>query len=233
MSTPSWYLDEAAHVGPEHLDEDYVAGYDHKSGADVSVDVDLLVSLGLDEQSTLVDFGGGTGQFAVAAAPHCARVTLVDLSAAMHDYARRRADRLNVQNVDFVQAGFLTYEHTGAPADFAYSRNALHHLPDFWKALALQRVAAVLKPGGIFRVRDLAFAFDPTEVEERIRAWLAGSVDDPAEGWTRPEFETHLRDEYSTFTWLLEPMVERAGFEITQREYSESGIYTAYICVKR
>jgi ubiquinone/menaquinone biosynthesis C-methylase UbiE len=233
VNTPDWYLDEVAHAGSEHLDEDYVAGYDRKSGTDVSVDVDLLLNLGLDEQSILVDFGGGTGQFALAAAPHCAHVTLVDPSAAMLDYARRQADRLSVPNVDFVQAGFLTYQHTGEPADFAYSRNALHHLPDFWKALAIGKVSDVLRPGGIFRLRDLAFAFELSEVEDRIPAWLEGAVEDPVLGWTRAEFETHLQKEYSTFTWLLEQMLERAGFEIGEREYSASGIYTAYVCVKR
>ena len=108
MDTPDWYLDEVAHAGPEHLDEDYVAGYDRKSATDVSGDVDLLLDLGLNEQSTLVDFGGGTGQFALAIAPHCARVTLVDPSTPMLDYAHRQADRLNVPNVNFVQAGFVT-----------------------------------------------------------------------------------------------------------------------------
>jgi SAM-dependent methyltransferase len=131
-----------------------------------------------------------------------------------------------------VQAGFLTYEHQGEPASFVYSRNALHHLPDFWKAIALQRIATLLAPGGLLRLRDLVFAFEPDEAERAIEPWLAGAAADPAVGWTRAELETHLREEYSTFTWLLEPMLERAGFAIQQAEFSPFGIYAAYVCVK-
>src|SRR5215475_7731072 len=43
-------------------------------------------------------------------------------------------------NVEVLRAGFLSYEHAGPPADFVYSRYALHHLPDFWKAVALARL---------------------------------------------------------------------------------------------
>ncbi len=39
------------------------------------------------------------------------------------------------------------------PVDFVFSRSASHQLPDFWKGIALTRIAAILKPGRIFRVR--------------------------------------------------------------------------------
>ncbi len=39
-------------------------------------------------------------------------------------------------------------------------------------------------------------------------------------GWTRPELAEHVRDEHSTFTWLLEPMIERAGFDISDATYT-------------
>ena len=42
-----------------------------------------------------------------------------------------------------------------------------------------------------------------------------------------------MRDEYSTYSWLLEPMLERAGFEIADAEYGPLGAYAAYVCVKR
>ncbi len=51
-------------------------------------------------------------------------------------------------------------------------------------------------------------------------------------GWTRAELETHLRDEYSTFTWLFEPMLVQAGFEVREATYSESRIYADYVCVR-
>lgn len=42
-------------------------------------------------------------------------------------------------NVECGQAGFLSYHYQGDPVEFVYSRNALHHLPDYWKELALER----------------------------------------------------------------------------------------------
>jgi hypothetical protein len=36
----------------------------------------------------------------------------------------------------------------------------------------------------------------------------------PARGYTREDFATHIRNEYSTFRWLLEPMLVTGGFEV-------------------
>src|SRR5437868_2123746 len=54
----------------------------------------------------------------------------------------------------------------------------------------------------------------------------------PEAGWTRDELQTHLRQEYSTFTCLLESMLTHAGFAIQEAEYSASGIYAAYLCTR-
>lgn len=184
------------------------------------------MSLGLDEHSTVVDLGCGTAGFAAAAAARCGRVVCVDVSAPMLEAARAR--RLP-ENVELVQAGFLGYEHKGEPADFVYSRNALHHLPDLWKAVALARIRSLLAAGGHVLLRDLVFSFDAIEADEALERWLASASLDPAHGWTRAELETHLATEFSTFTWLLEPMIERAGFEIVNRDYGRLGVYAAYL----
>ena len=47
--------------------------------------------------------------------------------------------------------------------------------------------------------------------------------------WSRAEYEEHVRDEHSTFTWLLEPMITRAGFSIEVAEHSEDGIFAKYV----
>jgi SAM-dependent methyltransferase len=159
-------------------------------------------------------------------------VIAVDVSAPMLAIVAEQAQKRGIVNVEGVRAGFLTYTHRGEPADFVYSRHALHHLPDFWKAVALTRIAAMLRPGGIFRLRDLMYSFDPRETKRVIESWLAHASERPEDGWTRAELETHVRQEYSTFTWLLEPMIERAGLKIQEEEYSDSQIYAAYTCVK-
>jgi len=193
----------------------------------VEVDVALLRELGLGARSTLVDLGAGTGLLAAAVAPIAGRVVAVDPSPAMLDVARGRG------RFETVEAGFVTYEHQGDRPDFVYTRNALHHLPDFWKATALARMHDLLGDGGTLVVRDIVYAFEPAEADVVLAAWYAAAPVDPADGWTAGELEHHVRTEHSTFTWLLEPMLERAGFELRDSWYSESRTYARYVCSKR
>lgn len=232
MNLAAWSFDERAHAGAEHLDPAYVAAYDRKAGFDPAADLALLRGPGLKERGTLVDLGAGSGTFSLAAAPLCRRVVAVDVSPAMLALLRARVAALGIQNVECVQAGFLTYQHQGDPADVVYSRHALHHLPDMWKALALARISAMLRPGGVLRLRDLIFNCAPFEIGAVVEDWLAGASPSSDAGWTRAELEEHLRTEHSTFSWLLEPMLERAGLTIQQVEYSASRIYATYTCVK-
>ena len=187
----------------------------------------MLRRCGLRADTTLVDLGCGTGLLAVAAASEARRVVGVDISPAMLDVARRRSDE-----VAWVEAGFLTYEHEGDPPQLVHSRHALHHLPDFWKCVALARVHELLAPGGTLVLRDLVYDFEPHEAGGRIEDWLAAAAPTPAEGWTRHELETHVRDEHSTFSWVLESLLEHAGFEILERDVA-GGIYATYVCAPR
>jgi hypothetical protein len=41
-----------------------------------------------------------------------------------------------------------------------------------------------------------------------------------------------VREENSTFSWLLEPMLDRAGFHILDADYSPSGMDARYLCEK-
>jgi SAM-dependent methyltransferase len=220
-------LDELAYAGREHLDPTYVAGYDAKTGFDVGIDVELLQELGLGAETTLVDLGAGTGLLSAAVAPLCSRVVAVDPSPAMLEAARARG------TFECVEAGFLSYEHRGAPPAIVYSRNALHHLPDFWKAIALDRIAQLLAPEGTLVLRDIVYSFAPDEADSVLEAWFAAAAADPKDGWTRAELEAHVRDEHSTFSWLLKPMLEHAGFAIDDVWYAESRTYARYVCAKR
>lgn len=50
--------------------------------------------------------------------------------------------------IEVVEAGLLSYEHAGTLVDAVHTRNALHQLPDAFKAIALHRIARLLRPGG-------------------------------------------------------------------------------------
>ena len=229
---PAWVLDEVGSAGRENLDADHVARYDDKEDAGARSEVSLLQSLGIDGDSTVVDLGTGTGQFAIEAAASFGRVVAVDVSPVMLQALRAKLAASGVTNVEVEPAGFLSYEHEGAPADAVYSRYALHHLPDFWKAIALDRVHRLLRPGGIVRLWDVVYCFDPGESAARIEAWCATGSDDVATEWIRSELEEHVRDEHSTFTWLLEPMIEHAGFAIADASYSSDGFSAKYVLEK-
>jgi ubiquinone/menaquinone biosynthesis C-methylase UbiE len=228
----SWWLDEKKHAGREHFDEAHARRYDAKMDAQAAGELRLLQNAGLlGPDSTVVELGAGTGQFSLAAAAVCRRVVAVDVSPVMTAVLQEKLAAQGAGNVELVDAGFLTYEHTGEPADVVYSRLALHHLPDFWKAIALQRIAALLCPGGALRLSDVVYSFDPAQAEHAIEAWIAdATTTDVESGWTRAELAEHVRDESSTFAWLLEAMIERAGFAIVDFEYSADGMSAEYLC---
>jgi SAM-dependent methyltransferase len=225
---PSRWLNELGHAGAEHPDPAFVAGYDAKQQFDPSDDVEALVGLGLGPSTRLLDLGAGTGTLTVvAAAATGADVTAIDVSPAMVEHLGARSAA--APDVEVCEGGFLSYEHNGEPFDFVYCRNVLHQLPDFWKVIALWRVAGWLRPGGVLMLRDLVYDLAPDEIEAGIEAWFDRAVDDPATGYTADDFADHVRTEHSTFTWLLEPMLERTGFEIVARDVRR-GVYASYTC---
>jgi len=228
-------LDELAHAGDDHLDPEAVARYDHKQGSApdeaAEIDVEVLRANGVGATSTVVDLGAGTGRFALAVAPYVGQVIAVDVSPAMLAVLRDRVASVGAWNVTGVQAGLISYEHTGPPVDAVHSRNALHQVPELFKVIALRRIAEMLRPGGVLRLRDLILDCGPAEVEDVVARWLGGAPDDPAEGYTAEDLAAHLREEYSTFSWLLRPMLDVTGFDIV--EATGTATFGAYTCRRR
>jgi hypothetical protein len=89
----------------------------------------------------------------------------------------------------------------------------------------------VLRPGGTLRLLDIALSFDPANAQDGIERWCATlPIRAETDGeWVRADIEEHVRDEHSTFTWLLEPMIERSGFRIEGVTYSPDGILAEYV----
>lgn len=75
---------------------------------------------------------------------------------------------------------------------------------------------------------DVVYSFAPAEALDRLEAWCA-SGDRRDAGWSRAGLEEHVRDEHSTYTWLLEPMMDHAGLAIEDAVYSDDGILASYV----
>lgn len=226
----NWHYDEMRQVGVDFESPDQVDEYDSKQGSDRTAERELIRRLGITPGELVVDLGCGTGSFAREAARTGARVRAVDVSESMLAFVRSASAREGLSGIDCEHAGFLTFAAEPDSFDCIVSRFALHHLPDFWKQVALIRVARALKPSGRLYLRDVVFSFDPSSYEAAINAWVRRMPD--ISGFSQSEFETHVREEYSTFSWVLERFLERAGLEILEREYPASE-YAEYLCRPR
>nr|WP_240658501.1 class I SAM-dependent methyltransferase [Microbacterium sp. CPCC 204701] len=135
----------------------------------------------------MLELGPGTGQFTIAVAPYVGRVIAADASPPMLRLLARKTAGL--RNVVIVEAGFLGYDGADASVDIIYSRFALHHLPDVWKAVALQRMRRLLRPGGLLRLWDVVYDFPLAEATDRLEAWCATRGDAVDREWSHAELE--------------------------------------------
>jgi putative AdoMet-dependent methyltransferase len=233
MDRPAWYYDEYRHSGVDYGDPAVAAEYDrrHRRFRDYRRDAEAVVArLGIRAEHDVIDLGCGTGAFALNAAPHCRTMYAVDVSPAMLECCRKEAAARGLHNIECRPGGFLTYEHAADPVDFVVSTAVLHHLPDFWKLAGLRRAAQMLKPGGALYLFDIVFPDADTDLPVKIDAWI-GILRDKAGPEFAAEAETHVRDEYSTYGWVMEGLLARAGFRIDCAEYGE-GFGAAYVCTR-
>src|SRR6266542_5369379 len=109
--------------------DDWAKTYDDTRGVSPSVLRSLLAALGPAAGRSLLDIGGGTGNFAKVLAEEGFRVGLCDYSSAM---ARRAFAKLNGAPVFVADAPHLPL--TDASFDCAISVNVLGHVED-WPAM--------------------------------------------------------------------------------------------------
>ncbi len=228
-----WLFDESVQVGVDYTDKDLVADYDkqHENFRDFEQEARKIVAtLGLSQDSTVLDIGCGTGGLTTHFARMCKYVYAIDVSEAMIAIVKGKIQHQRLHNVRPVQAGFLTYQHEGEEPDAIVANITLHHLPDFWKQIALCKLHDILGTGGRLFLADVVFGFDPRSYHEAINRWLDGMRDLAGECMA-DETVVHVRDEFSTWDWIMTGMLERAGFQIDS--CSEIMPHTrAYVCSK-
>lgn len=231
---PRWLYDETKPCGVNYNDTWHAWSYDrcHRKFRDYRAESEgIIAAIGSAKNHVVIDMGCGTGAFAIHAAKYFKKVFAIDISKAMLRRARRKARKAGLDNIEFCNCGFLTYEHSAEPVDAVVSVAALHHLPDFWKMVGLRRLAGMVKTGGKLYIKDVVFSFDPNRYKYSIKAFIQMMVNrvEPGMKW---DLETHFRQEYSTFGWIMEGMLEKAGLQIEMADYKDK-YFAAYLCTKK
>lgn len=229
-----WRYDEFRQVGKDYGAGAEVEAYDasHARFRDVEAEgQEALRQLRLSPGDELLEFGCGTGAFSLQAARAGIGVVAVDVSTAMLERAKSNAATAGVESIAFVHAGFLSYQHEGPPADAVMSSYALHHLPDLWKGVALQRLAACLRRGGRFFLRDVVVE-ESEGAERAIASFVAAQEEQGGRQWgafLREDAEGHFREEFSTYDWIMSGLLERAGFRVDEKRF-QAGVIGSYLC---
>lgn len=228
----TWLYNEYKQVGKDYSMPDEVEMYDsrHSDFRDIEKESDVVLdTLEIGKKDVMVDFGSGTGTFAIQAAIRCATVYAVDVSQAMIDYAKIKAEKAGVSNIEFFHSGFLDFKYDGPAVDFITTTFVFHHLPDFWKGIALNRMNHMLKPGGQIFIHDVIL--EEHHAIENIAA-LIEKLAAAGGNFLLQDAEGHFREEFSTYDWIMDGLLSRTGFAIKSKNI-EDGVIGTYYCTKR
>ncbi|MCM3135812.1 class I SAM-dependent methyltransferase [Paenibacillus polysaccharolyticus] len=224
---------EFQQVGIDFNSLDSVERYDEEMSSfrDFQEEAETIANhIHLGPSDRILEVGTGTGNYALKASKMCKHVYAIDVAQVMLERAKQKADNQKISNITFEHAGFLTYKHTGELFDAIVSNLVLHHLPDFWKQVALMKMNKILKKGGRFYLADQIYSFRVQDYERKLSEWVDLN-------WERSEnlnfkkfVETNVKEEFSTMDWVIEKMLLNAGFSFTKVPSSE--FFSIYLATK-
>ena len=131
----------------------------------VEKQIDLL------SDKEILDFGGGTGLLTLPLAKQVKSVTLVDISEKMLEQARLKAERQEINNIQFLEQDLLE-KPLEKEFDLIVVCRVLHHMPDLDVALSLFHQH--LKEDAQLLIADFTKAeanhhgFELTELEKQL-----------------------------------------------------------------
>ena len=224
MLARDWYYNERSRIG---LDQVVASIYGSADDADQRARAALKM-LGVKPGWQVADIGCGNGVLATEAALLGAVVDAIDISPAMlaltRIYSRDRRTAVRMHS-----AGLLSFAYEPGTYDLIASEFTLHHLPDFWKAVALARIFAALKPGAQFFLRDIVYVSMPDGTERSVEQWADFNIKN--HDLARDSVITHMRDENSTFAWVMERMLAEIGFVTVSADY-HAPMHATYVLQK-
>ena len=224
---PVWQWNEMQQVGTDYADLGEVERYEARMGKfrDLPAeDAAILDALQLPAGSQVLEIGTGSGHFSRAAVRAGHRVTALDVSPTMLAYAKARAEAEGLQGIEFRNAGFLTFSGPSAAYDAVVSVAVLHHLPDVWKAVALHNIHRWLKPGGMLLLGDVVFSWSGDNHAACFESFINDCPQEVREGAIG-----HAAKEFSTLDWIMEGLLERAGFKILRATRGKAS-FVQYLC---
>lgn len=233
MSRKEWQYNELQQTGVDYTSFEEVDRYDSRMHKlrDIKAEINSLIEfVSPTKESKILELGIGTGEFAIALSGLCQSILAVDVSRMMLDYASKKAKERKAENIEFCHAGFLTFDDSQGPFHIIFSQLALHHLPDFWKSIALKKIHNALKPGGKFFLKDVVFPSSIENYDSFFDSIIEGVKNTTAAEFTK-EYIVHIREEFSTLDWIMEDMLKKAGFSILETNVENKIIYN-YLCSK-
>ncbi|MCA1762112.1 MAG: arsenite methyltransferase [Flavobacteriales bacterium] len=149
-----------------------------------NADADLSLGCGLPTQfaqiqpgDTVIDLGSGAGNDCFIArheAGETGKVIGIDFTEAMIKKARKNAEKLGLNNVEFRQGDIEDMPISDAIADVIVSNCVLNLVPD--KQKVITEIFRVLKPGGHFSISDIVLVGELPEALKTDAEMYAGCV---------------------------------------------------------
>lgn len=227
-SIQDWIWNERQQIGKDYESVEEVALYNesHSKFRDLKLESREILSLiGAKPGMKLLDIGCGTGIFAIEAAKKGLEVIAIDVSKTMLEYAKLTAKKAEV-SIAFEEGGFLTHTSPPSSYDLITSSFSFHHLPDFFKFIALDRLRGLMKTDGKLFIQDVIV--EHNNYEDNINQ-LIDRQESLGGDFLREDAIQHFQEEYSTFDWVLEGLLRKAGFQVVDSSI-QGGLLGRYLC---
>ncbi len=160
------------------MSEDYVELEGYAKDADLGLGCGLpTVFAHIKEGDTVIDLGSGAGNDCFIARSETGpsgKVIGVDFTLAMIDKARKNADKMGYNNVEFRQGDIEKMPVGGNMADVVVSNCVLNLVPN--KKAVFAEIFRVLKPGGHFSISDIVLTGELPEKFQSAAEMYAGCV---------------------------------------------------------
>jgi arsenite methyltransferase len=166
------------------LDDATIMAEDYTQLAGYVADADLGLGCGLPTQfaqikpgDTVIDLGSGAGNDCFVARHETGptgKVIGIDFTKAMIDRARRNADTLGFNNVEFRFGDIEQMPVGDNVADVVVSNCVLNLVPN--KPNVIREISRVLKPGGHFSISDIVLLRDLPDNLRRPAELYSGCI---------------------------------------------------------